>query len=220
MTVLSFGTFNGEAPKVHPLQLAEGFAQKAINVRLDRGRAEPYATMLDIGKALPSNTKTMFLYNDVNWFVSNEIAPFVEAPLSNDPEKYVVFPGTDYPRITRNDVAIVSEPFPTASYRLGVPKPVTQASVIKNGAEPVDPVAPGQPLQQPNHRLRRAIDCVRGDCQVLPGPLHRRERRPQGVDRQEWSPPDAQGAGPHDCRLHVGGVLDRCHVEPKHSRDD
>jgi hypothetical protein len=139
MTVLDFNVFNGVAPKVHPLQLANGFAQKAINVRLDRGRAEPYATMLDISKTLPSTTKTMFLYNDINWFVSDNVTYFVEAPLANDPEKYVVFPGQDYPRITRNDVAVVTPPFPTASYRLGVPKPVTKPSVTKAGAEPVEP---------------------------------------------------------------------------------
>jgi hypothetical protein len=139
MTVLDFSTFNGEAPKVHPLQLAEGFAQRAVNVRLDRGRAEPYAELLEIGTTLPSTTQTMFLYNDIHWFVSPFSAKFVTAPLSNDPEKYVVYPGADYPRITRNDVAVVTLPFPTVSYRLGVPKPVTTASVIKAGDNPVEP---------------------------------------------------------------------------------
>jgi hypothetical protein len=139
MSTILFSEFNGEAPKVHPLQLAEGFAQKAENVRLDRGRTDPILGSLATGDTLPSNTQSMFLYLDQYWFTSPNNTYFVEAPIATDPQKYVVFNGSDYPRITRADVALASAPYPSVSYRLGVPGPITKPTVIVQGTPPVEP---------------------------------------------------------------------------------
>lgn len=139
MATIVFNQFNGEAPKVHPLQLSEGFAQIAKNTRLDRGRLEPFHGNLATGVTSPASTKTIFLYEGQHWFTSTSEIDYVRAPLDNDPYKYIVFAGTDFPRITRNDTALVSEPYPTSSYRLGVPAPDTQPTVALGGTTPESP---------------------------------------------------------------------------------
>lgn len=137
MSVIAFEQFGGAAPMIAPSQLADGYAQKALNTRLDRGRLEPYQTMLEIGKSA-AGRKTIFLYEDTYWFVDNDVVSFVPSPIVNDPYKYVFIADTDYPRVTRNDLALAGEPYPTTSYRLSVPSPSLAPNISVQGATPAE----------------------------------------------------------------------------------
>ena len=144
MAKIVFNSFKGVAPKVHPLQLGEGYAQSAVNIRLDRGRLEPLHGLLNTGEVAPSNTETVFLYEGQYWFTSASDVTFTPAPLNNDPYDYVCIAGNSYPQVTRNDVALVTSPYPSTSYRLGVPTPSNPCSVALSGTPPEEP----DPLDQ------------------------------------------------------------------------
>lgn len=139
MPGLIFSEFGGVAPKIAPLQLADGLAQQAINTRFDRGRLEPWAENKATGVTFPTNTKTLFYYRGTHWFEWSQYVDAVRAPLAYDPYEYVIFTQSDYPRVTRNDVALTSAPYPSASYRLGVPAPSNPPTVAVNGAAPASP---------------------------------------------------------------------------------
>nr|GFC70671.1 hypothetical protein [Tanacetum cinerariifolium] len=73
--------------------------------------------------------------------------------------------------------------------------------------EPVDPVVSGQPLQQPDHCVRRAVDRVRGDYQIVPGALHRCQRRFERPGGEERASSVAAHTGSPDGSVHAGGLL-------------
>ncbi|CAI8733549.1 hypothetical protein EMIT051CA3_10254 [Pseudomonas chlororaphis] len=92
------------------------------------------------------------------------------------------------------------------------------------GAEHLDPVVPGQPLPDPGDRLCRAADRAGGDHQILPRPLHRRQRGFPGADRekpaQPWPEPVVALAGALHRAVHGPDLLGRGHLQSEHPRHD
>lgn len=116
--------FGGIAPQVNPLQLAEGLSQKAVNLRFERGVLEPFRGFTPAGFSLPSNTRSIYRYGSVFMGWSDPVVKAVDASKISDPFDYLLIADVNYPKITRNDMATNSPPYPTTAYRLGVPQPV------------------------------------------------------------------------------------------------
>ncbi|MFN3898878.1 MAG: hypothetical protein ACK4ML_00745 [Alishewanella aestuarii] len=115
--------FGGIAPQVHPLQLAEGLSQKAVNLRFERQVLEPFRGFTPAGFSLPSNTRSIYRYGSVFMGWANPVVKAVDAAKVSDPFDYLLIADVNYPKITRNDMATNSPPYPTTTYRLGVPQP-------------------------------------------------------------------------------------------------
>jgi len=78
--------------------------------------------------------RSIFLYNDTNWFSSGGNYSVIQSPIAQDPYGRVYFTNTDegYPQVTSNLIAIGAPPFPSATYRLGVQAPSVALSCIVN----------------------------------------------------------------------------------------
>lgn len=115
-------SFGGIAPQVGPTRLAENMAIEAMNVRFERQVLESFRGLSATGISLPANTKHIYRYGTawMGWADANVRA--VDASQVSDPFDYLLIADTDYPKITRNDIATSVPPYPTATYRLGVPK--------------------------------------------------------------------------------------------------
>lgn len=126
--------FRGAAPKFMPNQLADGMAVAALNARSGRGLLEPWATASSTGVALPVNSNYWFRYLDTYWFTWAGRTEAVKAPLVNDGFNYVCLTDTAYPKVTRSDVAVSASPYPTTTYRLGVPQLNTLSLAVANNS--------------------------------------------------------------------------------------
>jgi hypothetical protein len=122
--MIKIDQFGGIAPQVHPLQLADGLSQKAVNLRFARKVLESFRGFTPAGISLPSNTRSIYRYGVAFLGWSNPDVKAVDASKVSDPFDYLLIADVNYPKITRNDMATNSPPFPTTSYRLGVPQPV------------------------------------------------------------------------------------------------
>jgi hypothetical protein len=139
---IDLSTFNGIAPAVVPHKLADGMAQLSMNTRFARPYLEGYKQLTDTGVSVPAATKSLFRYTPTHWFTStDERVRFADATLVSDPYEYALVADVAYPKITRNTFAINVPPYPTITYRLGVPQGrlgATQPSISR-----IDPeVAP------------------------------------------------------------------------------
>lgn len=113
----------GIAPMMDPFDLPEGMAQTAVNMRFDRRNLESFRGLESAGASVPAGAKSLYKYGTA-WFNStNPSVRFVDVAMLSDPFDYLAYTPDDYPRITRNDIATSSAPYPATGYRLGVPQP-------------------------------------------------------------------------------------------------
>lgn len=115
--------FGGIAPQVNPAQLADGLAQKAVNLRFERKVLESFKGNTATGVTLPSNTKSIYRYNTAYMGWASADVSVADAAKVSDPFDYLLIADVNYPKITRNDMATNSVPYPSTTYRLGVPQP-------------------------------------------------------------------------------------------------
>lgn len=115
--------FGGLAPKFVDKQLGAEFARLATDVRFDRGRLEPWKVLGDSIATVPAGTKSLYRYNGV-WLSDTDVVSYTPAPYVYNPFDYLVIAGKSYPRITRNDIATGTPPYPSVTYRLGIAAPL------------------------------------------------------------------------------------------------
>lgn len=140
--LLKINSFGGVAPKLHPSRLPDGFSQKAVNMRFERPVLEPYRGFTPAGVSLPLGTKVVYYYDNTYWMgFSDPVVTVADAHKISDPYKYLLIAAPDFPRVTRNDIATTSQPYPAATYRLGVPELPPMTPIAPNPV-PIDDTAP------------------------------------------------------------------------------
>lgn len=134
MSVIRFGGFLGEIPRIHPRLLPEGNGQTAVNTRLDSGALESVRDTLNIQPTTLTNPLSLFRYSDAIWLEATSDADWVTYPIPDDQFGRVIYTGggATEPRVT--DASIVGAGGSPASYwRLDVPAPGQGFTATLNG---------------------------------------------------------------------------------------
>ena len=155
--LLKINDFGGIGPKFHASRLPEGLSQQAVNMRFERDVLESYRGFNTTGITLSANTKVIFKYDNVYWMGFNDSDISVaDAHKVSDPHKYLLIASTDFPRVTRKDIATTSQPYPSSTFRLGVPE-VGNNHAFAPVASPIDPNAstPDEDLDIPTVTVYR-----------------------------------------------------------------
>lgn len=140
-------TFTGLSKKISPRLLPEDMAQDAKNVFLDSGRIEGIAIDLDDASEsaspqqhpatnISSTTKSIFKATGSSWFTFTEDVDVIKSPIKEDSNGRFYFTGSgNFPKYTSLSSGVSgSGPYPTASFRLGLPTPAafTAAPTVDN----------------------------------------------------------------------------------------
>lgn len=132
MTSIKLQQFNGIAPKIPAIYLAESAAQTASNVRLNRNSIMPMKDTVTQNVTLNSATRTIYPYNG-GWLEYNQDVYIVPVPNVDDVLQRVVIADEDYPKIRSGN---------GSPYRLGIPAPASAPtaapSSIPNPNDPAD----------------------------------------------------------------------------------
>jgi hypothetical protein len=119
MSVIRFGGFLGEIPRIHPRLLPEGNAQTAINTRLDSGALDATKDTSNLKSTVMTNPISLYRYSDAIWLES-----------VTDTDWVIIYADTTFtegPRVT--DASIVGGGAPnggqnvTSFWNLDVPAP-------------------------------------------------------------------------------------------------
>ncbi len=127
-------TFTGLSKKVSPRLLPEDMAQNAQNVFLDSGRIEGIPTDVndpsESGNTHPAShisttTRTIFKATSSSWFTFTDDVDVIRSPIKEDTHGRFYFTGSgNFPKYTSLSSGVSgSGPYPTASFRLGLPTP-------------------------------------------------------------------------------------------------
>ena len=138
-------TFTGLSKKVSPRLLPEDMAQDAQNVFLDSGRIEGIPIDVndpsEAGNSHPAThisttTRTIFKATSTSWFTFADDVDVIKSPIKEDTHGRFYFTGSgNFPKYTSLSSGISgSGPYPTASFRLGLPTPgaFTAAPSVNN----------------------------------------------------------------------------------------
>lgn len=140
-------TFTGLSKKVSPRLLPEDMAQEAQNVFLDSGRIEGIPADLSDGSETASpqthpatnisaSTRSIFKATSTSWFTFSSDVDVIKSPIKEDSHGRFYFTGSgNFPKYTSLASGISgSGPYPTASFRLGLPTPAafTSAPSVNN----------------------------------------------------------------------------------------
>lgn len=138
-------TFTGLSKKVSPRLLPEDMAQNAQNVFLDSGRIEGIPTDVndpsESGNTHPAShisttTRTIFKATSSSWFTFTDDVDVIRSPIKEDTHGRFYFTGSgNFPKYTSLSSGVSgSGPYPTASFRLGLPTPAafTAAPSVNN----------------------------------------------------------------------------------------
>jgi hypothetical protein len=131
--------FSGLVPKQSPLLLADNQAQVALNTRLWTGALEPFSSPSTTKTGLSGTRTSIYRFGqdtpgDANyWLTWDNHVHVVKGPIAGDTTERTYFTGDGYPRVTNNELALSSQPYPGASYKLGVPAPTGAPSATVDG---------------------------------------------------------------------------------------
>ncbi|HCA3884741.1 TPA: hypothetical protein MPK85_005505 [Salmonella enterica] len=124
MPAIDIVSMRGEMPRVLPHMLPDGYSALAQNCHFRFGVITPVS---DDGKSSVTfgiKPETLFLYSRDKWFTWSGIVDAVRSPVAQDPYGRVYYTDGQYPKVTSAQIATSgSGPYPTTSYRLGVPAP-------------------------------------------------------------------------------------------------
>lgn len=140
MSALVFSPFGGLAPKLDPLALPAPLAQEAGNCRISSGALEAFKAPRQVLDPARAGVKTIYRFGQAansetqHWFVFNKIVDVVKGAIANDTEERTFYTGDGYPKVTTAAMALASWPYPSNSYRLGTPAPVTPPLASVSGA--------------------------------------------------------------------------------------
>ena len=135
--ILTFAGFAGANSAVNPRLLPDGVGVRSVNQRPGRGDLRPWRTPANVA-AVPAGRKSIYrMGRDVpadGTFWLSFAQPGVDAVRSltaDDPSERTFFslgPGLA-PVWTDNTIGLATQPYPTLTFRLGVPAPETQPQV-------------------------------------------------------------------------------------------
>lgn len=125
--------FSGKVTKVSPRLLPDDVAQVATNCRLDSGKLAPWNGNTATADVLGGSIKTLFRYSPSVWLASANEIDFVRSPVNEDPHGRIYFTGDTYPRVA--GLASIVQPYPSVSYRLGLPRPGKPTAVISGSPD-------------------------------------------------------------------------------------
>lgn len=120
---IALSQFFGVAPKYDPEQLGEGMAIESLNCDPSRMILEPFYASEMLGEFIPSDTKAMFRYLGKFWLTAVKQTEYAEPAVPNDKHNFIVITDDKFPKITSEDIALSAPPYPTTTFRLGVPTP-------------------------------------------------------------------------------------------------
>ena len=136
-------SFRGVAPKIAPRYLPDGAAQVAINVEAFGQSLKPMLGPGPLGVATFLTTpagilKTIYRFDpnetprvsdDKYWLRWTTEVDICRSQIAGDTAEWLFYTGDpSYPKATYKTLAIGTQPYPTASMRLGVPAPLAALS--------------------------------------------------------------------------------------------
>ncbi len=136
--------FTGMRPAVSSDLLNPGEATNAINTSFLQGTLAPIYAPAAAAVTLTSSNelKTIYRFGQTNtneaqyWFQAVEDANFLKGPLDGDTEETTYFTGTAAgPSKTRSSIATSAAPYPSASFKMGLPKPATPTVELSGTAD-------------------------------------------------------------------------------------
>ena len=131
--------FGGMSTALSPKTLKANIATYAKNCEVGDGRLKPLKTTAAVlPNPLTIAPQTIYEYVPGYWFEFGVDVDVARVPNAFDITNKVVYTGDGYPRITRDDIALGASPMPVASYRLGLPAPVTAPTATTTGAPIAD----------------------------------------------------------------------------------
>ncbi|ENZ9958592.1 hypothetical protein ACFLJF_004170 [Salmonella enterica] len=193
MPAIDIVSMRGEMPRVLPHMLPDGFAALAQNCHFRFGVITPVS---DDGKSSVTfgiNPETLFLYSRDKWFTWRGMVDAVRSPVAQDPYGRVYYTDGQYPKVTSAQIATSgSGPYPTTSYRLGVPAPESAitCSVFSPSVAPVPQDVPPAQAPTPDEAAGTIAKTV---IDVVSGYIHK-----TAGDNASNSAPQAQDDDPTD----------------------
>lgn len=136
---LSIANFSGVVPKQSPQLLADNQAQVANNTRLWTGTLEPFVAPSTIKTGISGTRTSLYRFGQDTpgdaeyWFTWDAHVHVVKGPIAGDVTERTYYSGDGYPRVTNNEMALSSQPYPGASYKLGVPAPTAAPAATVEG---------------------------------------------------------------------------------------
>jgi hypothetical protein len=126
MAVIRLSDFKGQLPSRNPELLSPQHAMRAFNLRLTHGMLEPSRSPLSIHPLVNAAPETIFRYSENQWLEFAGEVDIVRSVAANDTYRRVYWTDGDYPKVTDSGVVATSAPpYPSQSFRLGVPAPAS-----------------------------------------------------------------------------------------------
>lgn len=144
MPVVKVQSFKGIAPRIPARYLDDGQAQVAINCPVFAGSLQPLkdvgASLLTLAKVGAPKTIYRFgqdLVSDTQyWFHWTSDVDVARSQIAADSSEWTFYTGDGAPKATNAAIALSGTNYPAASRPLGVPAPVTAASVATTTTAP------------------------------------------------------------------------------------
>lgn len=173
MPAIDIVSMRGEMPRVLPHMLPDGFAALAQNCHFRFGVITPVSDDGKSGITFGINPETLFLYSQNKWFTWRGMVDAVRSPVAQDPWGRVYYTDGQYPKVTSAQIATSgSGPYPTTSYRLGVPAPES-AITCTVFSPPVAPVSQDVPPEQAPTPDESAGTIAKTMIDVVSGYIHK-----------------------------------------------
>lgn len=173
MPAIDIVSMRGEMPRVLPHMLPDDYAALAQNCHFRFGVITPVSDDGKSGVTFDINPETLFLYSQNKWFTWRGMVDVVRSPVAQDPWGRVYYTDGQYPKVTSAQIATSgSRPYPTTSYRLGVPAPES-AITCTVFSPPVAPVSQDVPPEQAPTPDESAGTIAKTMIDVVSGYIHK-----------------------------------------------
>jgi len=124
MSVIRFGGFLGEIPRIHPRLLPEGNAQTALNTRLDSGALDAARGTSNLKATVLTNPISLYRYSASVWLESITDTDWVGYPIADDQFGRLIYADPTFDGLRVTDASLVGAGGAPASYwNLDVPAP-------------------------------------------------------------------------------------------------
>lgn len=138
--MLRVAAFAGIRPAMLADLLQPGEAQQAVNTKLIGGALAPLKAPLPLMPLASSQpVKSLYRFGQEldseteHWFEFTGDADVVKGPVDNDTEERTYWTDGAYPKKTNSQMATGGAPYPSASYRIGIPAPAGQITATVSG---------------------------------------------------------------------------------------
>jgi hypothetical protein len=143
MSVIRFGGFRGEIPRIHPRLLPEGGAQTAKNCRVDSGALESIRGLDFEANTTETDPISLYRYSPTVWLEATTDVDWVPYPVVDDQYGRVIFTDAAIDEVRVTDATIVGTGgYPSGWRLLEVPAPVQGFAATLNGTADDDTEIP------------------------------------------------------------------------------